>query len=134
MSKYGRGRGQLLARRPGTFRTAYVAPAALLIYLLVLLPAAIIIGAPLSVALVPAATYLFLTIATALWIAWTLRRPAAAPLAATLIGVIHACYGGGVLRGLLSARHVPEVDAVIWNSAAHVAAAHTLQNAPAPDR
>ncbi len=122
MFKYGRGRGQLLVRRPSTFRTAYVAPAALLVYLLVLLPVAIILSAPLAIALLPAATYLFLMLATALWIGWTLRRPAAAPLAATLIGVIHACYGGGVLRGLWSARRVPEVDAVTWNSAAHVAA------------
>jgi GT2 family glycosyltransferase len=134
MFKYGRGRGQLLARRPGTFRMAYVAPAALLLYLLVVLPAAIIAGAPLAVALAPAAIYLSLTIATALWIASTLRRPAATPLAATLIAVIHASYGAGVLRGLLSTKHVPDVGTVSWNSAPQVATAPTLPDVPAPDR
>jgi GT2 family glycosyltransferase len=108
MFKYGRGRGQLLARRPvSTFRAAYVAPTALLFYL-ILLPATLALSVAPMVAIVPAMVYCGLVIANALRIGGTLKRPAAVPLAAALIVTIHLCYGAGVVRGLLSPRKTRE--------------------------
>jgi succinoglycan biosynthesis protein ExoA len=110
MFKYGRGRGELLARRPSTFRAAYVVPSLLLTYL-VALPLMIAVGGQASLMLAPLALYCCLTVATALRVAWTLRRIDDAPLAAGLTVTVHACYGAGVLRGLLllKARRKPGV-------------------------
>jgi GT2 family glycosyltransferase len=44
MLKYGRGRGQLLAHRPGNVRAAYLAPVALLLYLVALATLAAVTG------------------------------------------------------------------------------------------
>lgn len=108
MFKYGRGRGQLLARRPlSTFRAAYLAPTALLFYAM-LLPAMLALSVAPVVALAPGIVYCGLMIANALRIGRTLRWPAAVPLAAALIVMIHVCYGAGVLRGLLSRRRTRE--------------------------
>lgn len=72
MLKYGRGRGELMRRDPTTIRAAYLAPAALLLYL-----AAAVVTAALDVApdwtLGPAVLYLALTIAASLRVARTLR-------------------------------------------------------------
>jgi GT2 family glycosyltransferase len=100
MFKYGRGRGQLLARRPSTIRAAYIAPLALLLYL-VAAPVSIVAGASAAIVLLPLVLYAGLTIATALRVAWMLRRPAAAPVAALLIPTLHMCYAAGTLSGLL---------------------------------
>ena len=51
--------------------------------------------------LAPLGLYCALVIATALRVAWTLRRLADAPLAGALVLTIHLCYGVGVLRGLV---------------------------------
>jgi succinoglycan biosynthesis protein ExoA len=102
MLKYGRGRGQLLARRPGTVRAAYLAPAALVVYLL-LAPVLIGLGLLWPFALIPLAAYCALIAASSLWIGGTLRRPAAVPLGLLLVVVVHLCYGAGVLTGLLRA-------------------------------
>ena len=101
MCKYGRGRGQLLMRRPSTVRAAYLAPSGLLLYLLALAPLLIVSDAATTLLLGPLALYVALVAATAMRTAWTLRRLAAAPLAAALIPTVHLCYGAGVLRGLL---------------------------------
>ena len=101
MHKYGRGRGQVLVRRPGALRPAYLAPTALLGYAVAAPPLTVAVG---PVALVPLAVYLAAVGACAAWIARTLRRPGQVPLAAWLIVVLHACYGTGVVRGLLSPR------------------------------
>jgi succinoglycan biosynthesis protein ExoA len=101
MHKYGRGRGQLLAREPGTARPAYLVPSALLLYLVV---TPLLAGLAGPVALLPLAAYLGAVGACAGWIAKTLRRAVDLPLAAWLILVLHACYGAGVLRGVLERR------------------------------
>jgi succinoglycan biosynthesis protein ExoA len=104
MLKYGRGRGQVLARRPGSIRLAYLAPAALIAYLLVALPLLLALGAPWAVALAPPALYVLLAGATAGRIAWTLRAPSVGPLALSLILTVHLCYGAGVIWGVLARR------------------------------
>jgi glycosyltransferase involved in cell wall biosynthesis len=101
MHKYGRGRGQVLRRRPSSTRAAYLAPTALLVYLLAL-PVLLLRMGP--AALLPLGLYLAAVGACALWIARTLRRLGAAPLAAWLIVTVHACYGAGVVRGALARR------------------------------
>ena len=122
MLKYGRGRGQLLARRPTTLRAAYLAPVALLLYL-VAVPVSIVVGVSAVLVLSPLALYAGLTIATALRVGWMLGRPADAVVAAALIPTLHICYGAGILRGLLSrgSRREPGRSAsadgtTIWNS------------------
>jgi succinoglycan biosynthesis protein ExoA len=99
MFKYGRGRGQLLARDPRTARAPYFAPVTLLLYLS-LLPALISLQAGPLYALAPGALYGALTLLTALRIGWTLRRSSAPTLAAILIPLLHVCYGAGILRGV----------------------------------
>jgi hypothetical protein len=99
MHKYGRGRGLLLRREPGTFRPWYAAPSAFLAYLLAL-PVLVLAFGP--AAAVPVVAYLAAVLAGAAWIARTLRRPGALPLAAGLLVVLHACYGAGVVRGLVA--------------------------------
>jgi glycosyltransferase involved in cell wall biosynthesis len=96
MHKYGRGRGQVLVRRPGSTRLAYLAPSGLLAYLAALPVLAWWVG---PVAFVPAGAYVAAVGACAAWIAKTLRRPSELPLAALLIATVHACYGTGVVRG-----------------------------------
>ena len=105
MHKYGRGRGLLLRREPGTFRPWYAAPSAFLGYLLLLPLLLLALGPP---AAVPLVVYAAAVVAGAAWIARTLRRLDALPVAAVLLVVLHACYGAGVVRGLLAA--VPPVS------------------------
>ncbi len=116
MYKYGRGRGQLLARRQRTLRPAFLVPSLLVAYLAALPLLWLAVG---PVAAVPGALWLAGVAAAAAWIARTLRRPAAAPLAATLLVVLHLCYGSGVVRGVVGSRK--EVDPprpVAWTGAA----------------
>ena len=119
--KYGRGRGDLVGRRPRTARAAYLAPSLLLMYLVLLAPALLLMGGAGRVALAPAALYGFLTLATAAWIGWTLRTASVVPLSVALIVSVHLCYGWGVLRGLVRpGRHRPE-RAVRWAPSAAAA-------------
>jgi succinoglycan biosynthesis protein ExoA len=107
MVKYGRGRGQVMARRPSTTRLAYLAPSALLVYL-ALVPAAFALSVPAALALAPATAYAVLVCASGLRIGRSLGRMSDAPLAWALTLVVHLCYGAGVLRGLVRpgrARH-----------------------------
>ena len=94
----------------------------LLLYLL-LVPGLIASGAPIGLALAPAALYCALAAASALWIGWTLRRPADSPLAAALILTVHVCYGAGVVRGLTSRWRAHDQPSPRWTS--------TMHNAPA---
>ena len=113
MHKYGRGRGQVLRRRPSSTRAAYLAPTLLLLYVLALPALAWRLG---PAALLPFGLYLAAVAACAGWIAKTLRRIGAAPLAAWLIVTVHACYGTGVARGALARRDAgppPVADAQI---------------------
>lgn len=100
MRTYGRGRGQLARRRPSTFRPAHAAPAALVGYLCTL--PVLVWWSPAW--LLPLAAYFGAVAAGSARVALTLRRPGAAPLAAALIVVLHACYGAGVLTGLAGRR------------------------------
>jgi succinoglycan biosynthesis protein ExoA len=115
MRKYGRGRGELLRRDPRTLRAAYLAPVALLIYVLVA-AATIVLRGPTLLALVPAILYGVLILATALRVAWTLRRLTAAPLAAALIAIVHGCYGAGMLRGVCFPGRARPEAAVRWTA------------------
>jgi GT2 family glycosyltransferase len=100
MLKYGRGRGQLLVRKPRTFRLAYVVPAGFVAYLVLLPPLAR--RSPLW--LLPLGAYGAVVAAGAAKVARTLRLWRAAPLAAFLIAVVHICYGAGVWIGLFMRR------------------------------
>ncbi len=103
MTKYGRGRGELLRRDPGLVRLAYLVPSGLLVYLVLAL-VVVALGGSVRLTLLPGALYGGLAIATAGRIAWTTRRLANAPLAAGLLLTLHACYGFGVLRGACGSR------------------------------
>lgn len=121
MHKYGRGRGQLLVRRPGTFRPSYLAPTALLAYLLVA-PALWALAGPFALA--PAVAYSGAVVACAAWIARTLHRPRDLLLAGWLLVVLHACYGSGVVRGALGRRRaVAAPEAQEWWGPIEVVAA-----------
>ncbi len=112
MHKYGRGRGQLLVRRPGTLRPSYLAPTALLAYLAATPLLWALVGRP---AMAPAVAYLGAVGACAAWIARTLHRGRDVVLAAWLIVVLHACYGSGVVRGALARRRsVAQPEAQEW--------------------
>jgi cellulose synthase/poly-beta-1,6-N-acetylglucosamine synthase-like glycosyltransferase len=100
MLKYGQGRGQLMIRQPATFRPVYVLPAALLVYVLV----ASILAIRAPVVLIPLGLYAAAVAAGALRVARSIPRRWVAPMAAALILVVHACYGVGVLRGLVTRR------------------------------
>lgn len=102
MHKYGRGRGELLLRDPSTFRAAFLAPSALLLYLLAL-PAALLAAGPSAVLFAPGVLYVVGLVANGVAVGVTLRRLRAIPGAVALIPLLHASYGSGVLRGILRA-------------------------------
>jgi hypothetical protein len=119
MHKYGRGRGQLMVRKPRTARPAFLAPSAVLVGLAATPLAALVVG---PIALAPLVAYLGAVGLGAVAITITMRRPTTLPLAAFLILELHACYGTGVLRGLTErSRRVrpPEIQAWVGPSADH---------------
>ena len=113
MFKYGRGRGELIRRDPSTLRAAYLAPLALITYLVLAL-VVIAVGGSALWFVAPAAVYGLLTIAGALRIAWTLRRWRDAPLAAALTTVVHGSYGVGVLVGIGFPADARAPDQIDW--------------------
>jgi GT2 family glycosyltransferase len=121
MFKYGRGRGEVLHRDPAATRLAYLAPALLLAYL-VLLPVLLVLGLPVAAVLAPGAAYVALVLATSAWIARTLRSIRCLPLAPGLVATVHACYGAGILTGLTRPGVAAEEEAIRW--AAPVPAGH----------
>jgi len=71
------------------------------------------------VAAVPGILWLAAVAGSAAWIARTVRRPRDAALAATLLVVLHVCYGSGVVRGVLGGRRVVESPhPVAWSGSA----------------
>jgi lipopolysaccharide transport system permease protein len=98
MHRYGHGRGQLLARRPSATRLAHLVPAALVLYCILALPAALLFS---ITALAPLLLYAVAVVATGARVGSTLGRISAAPLAAALIVTVHLWYGSGVLRGIV---------------------------------
>lgn len=101
MHKYGRGRGQVTLLQPSSLRPSYVAPSALLAYLLAALPLTWWAG---PVALGPLAAYAGAILVSSMVIARTLRQPSTVGLAAVLTVLLHLWYGAGVLRGLVASR------------------------------
>ena len=101
MHKYGRGRGQLMAGRPSTFRPAYLAPTALVAYLLAL-PALVQWSTP---TLIPLGAYVLALLAESGKIVLSLRKGwRLAPLAVALLVTVHLAYGTGLVRGLVRPR------------------------------
>lgn len=99
MHKYGRGRGELVVRAPRTARASFLAPSALLLYLLALTPGVLLLGHPALLG-GPAALYGAGVLVNAAVVAASLRRPTVLPVAAALVALLHASYGSGVLRGI----------------------------------
>lgn len=98
--KYGVGRGALIRRSRRTTRLLYLAPTGFLLYLATL---------PLLATITPWLLLPLLLYATGvggacLWIALRTSDAFALPLGACLIALMHACYGAGVARGVLSSR------------------------------
>lgn len=113
MFKYGRGRGQLSARRPREIQLAFLVPTLLLAYLLAVPVLTMLVG---PLALIGLVAYLLVVLAGATRIALTLRRPTELPLAYWLITVMHVCYGAGFVRGLTSRRGgVASAQAQTWH-------------------
>lgn len=112
MVKYGRGRGQLIQRRPASLRPAFLAPSALLIYL-VMLP--LLLGVAGPRAALPLAVYAAAVVAEAAKVASTLRQPSSVPLAVLLIPTLHVCYGLGVIAGVLGPTHATSDPQVEWS-------------------
>lgn len=100
MFKYGRGRGQVLARDRRSIRAAYFAPPALLAYL-ALAPWLSLVH---PIASVPVALYGLAVFAAALEVGRSLRHFRCVPLAALLIVTVHVCYGVGIVTGLFRRR------------------------------
>lgn len=113
MYKYGWGRGQLIRRSPRWSHPIYLLPSAVLLYL-VAAPLLFLVQPVLAAGTV---AYTVVVLAGAAKVAHTLRRISAAPLAALLIVVVHACYGSGVLRGILrpGRRRAAPVDEMVSN-------------------
>jgi hypothetical protein len=101
MRKYGRGRGQLIARRPSTTRLAFLAPSALVFYLAAL-PAEVVLVGPVMA--IPALLYAGWITVGGLKVATTFRRFRVWPLASALIAIMHLNYGLGVLWGCAERR------------------------------
>ncbi len=86
MHWYGRGRGQLIARRPSATRPAHLAPVALLAYLAIAVPLAAL-GRPEL--LWPLLAYAAVLAAAGVRVGLSLRRPGAVPVAAALTLIVH---------------------------------------------
>jgi cellulose synthase/poly-beta-1,6-N-acetylglucosamine synthase-like glycosyltransferase len=97
MHKYGIGRGQVIESQPSTVRLAFILPAMLLVYLAVL--PGLIFLTPWAAA--PAVAYLAAVVISNVNIMLTLRKARALPLGILLTLLLHACYGAGVVRGVL---------------------------------
>jgi GT2 family glycosyltransferase len=103
MFKYGAGRGQVIARHRRGLRPAFLAPTMLIGYL-ALLPILLTVS---PLAALPLLVYCVAAAATGLRVAWPMRDPAAVPLTALLVAVVHLAYGAGVVAGLLARRPAP---------------------------
>lgn len=111
MHKYGRGRGHVTAMRPRELRPAFVAPSALVAYLVLLPVLALVLG---PVAALPLLGYAGSVGANALWIARTLRQVRAVPIAVGLTVLLHLWYGTGVVRGVLRHTSRDAVPVLEW--------------------
>ncbi|MGH2755216.1 MAG: glycosyltransferase [Actinomycetota bacterium] len=94
--KYGRGRGQIIRRRPYSARLEYLAPPALVLYLS-FLP---LLASLMPWAAGPGAAYVGMCIAGGTKIGITMKSFSSALLACTLVAFTHVCYGIGVLLGI----------------------------------
>lgn len=99
MFTYGRGRGQLAHRSPGTLRPAHLAPTLALLTIAGLAIAAAITKQPWVAA--PIGAYVIALVLQSVVVARTLRRPTAAFSAIGVTVTLHVYYGTGVVAGLL---------------------------------
>lgn len=97
MWKYGIGRGEALRRSPRSLRAAYLAPIGAIASVL-LVPVLVALMGPIGA--VPAGLYLGAAIGGALGVAWRLQQLARTPLALGIVLLVHACYAGGIIRGV----------------------------------
>jgi GT2 family glycosyltransferase len=110
MEKYGRGRGQVIARHPRSIRPAYLLPIALILWL-VSLPIVAALWTPWY--LLSAAAYAVGLLAAGAAVAagmdriTTAKKVAVTGLGAVLTATVHVCYGVGVVRGLARRRRAP---------------------------
>lgn len=111
MHKYGRGRGHVTAMRPRELRPAFVAPSALLAYLVLLPLLALGLG---PIAGLPVLGYLGAVGANGVWIGRTLRQVRTVPVAVALTVLLHLWYGTGVVRGVLFHASRSAVPALEW--------------------
>jgi GT2 family glycosyltransferase len=114
MRKYGVGRGQLLARDPGALRLWHLVPTLLLAYLCAVPLLLATAGMALIVPVAPLVVYLLAVVAGATVIGFNTggfrpltRLGRRVVLAAFLVFVVHAAYGYGVPRGLVTRRAAP---------------------------
>jgi GT2 family glycosyltransferase len=118
MEKYGRGRGQVMARHPRSTRPAYLLPIALILWL-VSLPVVAVLWTPWY--LLSAGLYALGLLAAGVAVAAGMGKISAAKKAAVtglgagLTATVHVCYGVGVLRGLARRRRAP---ASYWSEVA----------------
>ena len=98
MFKYGRGRGQILARHPNSVKLAFVTPAVLVAYLVAAIPLTFFLHYLWAV---PAGLWFVAVVAAAAKVAASLRMPSAFPLALLQVATLHVCYGAGIWVGVL---------------------------------
>lgn len=110
MAKYGRGRGQCIVRRPRSLAPAHVAAVAVVAWLLSL-PLVSVLVTPWY--LLSAAVYFLVLLTAGGVVAVSLPRATlrhrllAVALGAVLAATVQACYGSGIVRGLLRRRPAP---------------------------
>jgi succinoglycan biosynthesis protein ExoA len=99
MYKYGYGRGQLILRKPATFRPLFLLPSVLVCALV----AAVAVAWAVPLLWVPVALYGLWAIGGAVKVAssFNASRLRAFGLAFVLLTLVHSCYGVGVLAGLI---------------------------------
>lgn len=110
MEKYGRGRGQVMVRHPGSIRLPYLLPVALLVWL-VSLPVLALVWSPWYLVTVGVYGLGLLAAGAAVALGMADRRAThwfkVAILGAALTFTVHACYGVGVVRGVVHRRRTP---------------------------
>jgi cellulose synthase/poly-beta-1,6-N-acetylglucosamine synthase-like glycosyltransferase len=110
MEKYGRGRGQVVVRHPGSTRTVHLLPIALVAWL-ISLPVVAVCWTPWY--LLGAGFYAVGLLASGAAVAAGMggvpvrKRVTVTLLGAALTSTVHVCYGVGMVRGLVRRRRTP---------------------------
>ncbi|MGH9030059.1 MAG: glycosyltransferase [Acidimicrobiales bacterium] len=131
MEKYGRGRGQVMFHKPGSFRLVYLVPAFLVFWLVSIPIVSVLVWSWWWLTLVAYSAFLVVAgVSAARKMQASSRRGSlgAVVLAAVFTATIHVCYGVGLLRGLL---RTPEAPVTTWTM--HSEAAHSETAEPEPN-